>query len=162
MLLDLLSIGDPPAQSGSSALDIIPSSLDNNSSVDLLGKVATTSTPAVASTRAGTMMDLLDGFGANPSVPGMYQHFISAFVNIFLVNFSHNASNSCSDQWHNLSIDCCIREQLPKSNFQLLKGACQPAEHTNRGSIYEQVTQYLLKFRVPGCGSQGNLRMPSS
>lgn len=75
MLLDLLSIGDPPAQSSSSALDIIPSSQDNQGSADLLGKLPTPSTSAQASTPVGSssMMDLLDGFGASPSVPGMYQ-----------------------------------------------------------------------------------------
>ncbi|KAH6763196.1 Adaptor protein complex AP-1 [Perilla frutescens var. hirtella] len=71
MLLDLLSIGTPPAQSSSSMLDILSSSQDNQSSGDLLGKLSTpspsvqTSSPVASS----SMMDLLDGFGASQSVP---------------------------------------------------------------------------------------------
>lgn len=76
MLLDLLSIGDLPAQDNTSKLDIIPSSQDNQSSGDLLGTLATPSVSVQASSPAGSssMMDLLDGFEASLSVPGMYHH----------------------------------------------------------------------------------------
>ncbi|XP_047961159.1 AP-1 complex subunit gamma-2-like isoform X1 [Salvia hispanica] len=71
MLLDLLSIGDPPALSNSSALDILSTSQDKQSAGDLLGKSLTPQPSVKASTPAGSssMMDLLDGFGAAPSVP---------------------------------------------------------------------------------------------
>ncbi|XP_042020801.1 AP-1 complex subunit gamma-2-like isoform X1 [Salvia splendens] len=71
MLLDLLSIGDPPALSNSSTLDILSTSRDNQSAGDLLGKSPTPQPSVKASTPAGSssMMDLLDGFGAAPSVP---------------------------------------------------------------------------------------------
>ncbi|XP_057810962.1 AP-1 complex subunit gamma-2-like isoform X2 [Salvia miltiorrhiza] len=72
MLLDLLSIGAPPAQSSSSTLDILSISQDNQSAGDLSGKLPTPSPSVQASNPAGSssMMDLLDGFGASPSVPG--------------------------------------------------------------------------------------------
>lgn len=71
VLLDLLSIGDLPAQDSTSTLDIIPSSQDNQSSGDLLGTLAAPSLSVQASAPVGSssMMDLLDGFGASPSVP---------------------------------------------------------------------------------------------
>ncbi|KAL6566505.1 hypothetical protein OROGR_002120 [Orobanche gracilis] len=64
VLMDLLSIG-APAQSSSSTLDLLSSSRDNKSSVDVLSTLAS-SPPAQASS---PMMDLLDGFGTGPSLP---------------------------------------------------------------------------------------------
>ncbi|KAI3452761.1 hypothetical protein Pfo_009424 [Paulownia fortunei] len=71
VLLDLLSIGTPPAQTSSSTLDILSSSQDNKSSVDVLGELASPSPSAQASSPVGSssMMDLLDGFGTGPSLP---------------------------------------------------------------------------------------------
>ncbi|KAL0327245.1 UNVERIFIED_CONTAM: AP-1 complex subunit gamma-2 [Sesamum angustifolium] len=68
VLLDLLSIGTPPAQSSTSTLDILSS--NNKNSVDVLGKLPT-SPLAQASSPVGSspVMDLLGGFGTSQSVP---------------------------------------------------------------------------------------------
>ncbi|PIN16861.1 Vesicle coat complex AP-1, gamma subunit [Handroanthus impetiginosus] len=72
VLLDLLSIGSPPAENSSSVLDMLSSGQDNESSVDMLDALASPSAPSVqASSPVATssMMDLLDAFGPSPSVP---------------------------------------------------------------------------------------------
>ncbi|KAL8532638.1 hypothetical protein ACS0TY_009011 [Phlomoides rotata] len=69
MLLDLLSVGTPPAQNSSSALDILSPSQANQNSVDMLGNLATPSPAAQISSPISPMLDLLDSFGPSPSVP---------------------------------------------------------------------------------------------
>ncbi|KAL2510383.1 AP-1 complex subunit gamma-2 [Forsythia ovata] len=71
VLLDLLSIGTPPAQSSSSMPDLLSPSQDNKNSLDVLDTLTSPSAPsAQASSPVGSsMMDLLDGFGASSSVP---------------------------------------------------------------------------------------------
>lgn len=90
MLLDLLSIGAPPDQNNTSTLDILSSNQDKQSSGDLLATLPISSLSVQASSPAGSssMMDLLDGFGASPSLPGMYNNWMSAFITMFLVKFS--------------------------------------------------------------------------
>ncbi|XP_075479143.1 AP-1 complex subunit gamma-2-like isoform X1 [Primulina tabacum] len=68
VLLDLLSIGTPPAQSSSPALDILSSGQNGKSSVDLLDKLGSPSAQ-VTPLGSSSVMNLLDGFGSNPSVP---------------------------------------------------------------------------------------------
>lgn len=77
VLLDLLSIGTPPAQSSStSTVEVLPSSQDNKSSLDLLDSLSSpTVPPAQVSSRTSSvgsspMMDLLDGISTSPSTPG--------------------------------------------------------------------------------------------
>ncbi|XP_062110258.1 AP-1 complex subunit gamma-2-like [Humulus lupulus] len=70
VLLDLLSIGTPPAQNISSALDILSSVPDNKTplaSLDLLlsPSHSTQATPP----RDASVIDLLDGFGPKPPIP---------------------------------------------------------------------------------------------
>ncbi|GFP80079.1 ap-1 complex subunit gamma-1 [Phtheirospermum japonicum] len=73
VLMDLLSIGTPPAQSSSSAFDILSSNQDNKSSVDVLSELSSPLTPAQTSSPVGSssMMDLLGGFGTSPSLPAV-------------------------------------------------------------------------------------------
>ncbi|KAL6567830.1 hypothetical protein OROGR_001498 [Orobanche gracilis] len=71
VLLDLLSIGSPPAQRSSSMLDILPSGQDIESSVSMLGQLASPSTPpaqASSPVASSLMMDLLD-VGPSPLEP---------------------------------------------------------------------------------------------
>lgn len=69
-----MSIGTPPAQSGSSTNNMLSPNQDNKNSLDMLDTL--TSPPALsaqASSPVGSsMIDLLDGFGASSSVPGMF------------------------------------------------------------------------------------------
>ncbi|XP_051144906.1 AP-1 complex subunit gamma-2-like isoform X2 [Andrographis paniculata] len=69
-LLDLLSIGTPPAQSSSSPLDVL-SSQDRSSSMDVLNKLASPSHVAEGSSLVGksSTIDLLNGFETSSSVP---------------------------------------------------------------------------------------------
>ncbi|XP_073059288.1 AP-1 complex subunit gamma-2-like [Primulina eburnea] len=69
VLLDLLSIGTPPAQSSSPALDLLSSGQNGKSSVDLLDKLVSPSAQTSSPLGSSSMMDLLDGFGPNQSVP---------------------------------------------------------------------------------------------
>ncbi|CDP00189.1 unnamed protein product [Coffea canephora] len=72
VLLDLLSIGTPPAQSNSSIPDMVSSSQDSKSAINVLEQLSSPSAPAGGvSTPPGSssMMDLLDGFAPNPSKP---------------------------------------------------------------------------------------------
>ncbi|XP_024994134.1 AP-1 complex subunit gamma-2-like isoform X3 [Cynara cardunculus var. scolymus] len=72
VLLDLLSIGSPSPQNGSSAPDILSISKDNRTSVSALDSLSSAIGPSVqASFTAGDapMMDLLAGFGPSPPAP---------------------------------------------------------------------------------------------
>ncbi|XP_073140755.1 AP-1 complex subunit gamma-2-like [Henckelia pumila] len=69
LLLDLLSIGTPPAQSSSPALDILSSGQNGKSSLDVLDKLASPSAQASSPLGSSSVMNLLDGFGSNPSAP---------------------------------------------------------------------------------------------
>ncbi|XP_027099720.1 AP-1 complex subunit gamma-2 isoform X1 [Coffea arabica] len=72
VLLDLLSIGTPPAQSNSSIPDMVSPSQDSKSAINVLEQLSSPSAPAGGvSTPPGSssMMDLLDGFAPNPSKP---------------------------------------------------------------------------------------------
>lgn len=74
VLLDLLSIGTPTAQSTSPMLDILSSGQDNKLSegiFDQLAPPSASSAPSSSPIASSSMMDLLDGFGPSPSVPGM-------------------------------------------------------------------------------------------
>lgn len=84
VLLDLLSIGTPPAQNSSSTLDILSPTQDNKSSMDLLAKLASPSPSAQASSPVGSssMMDLLDGFGPSPSMPGLFITLQTLFITV--------------------------------------------------------------------------------
>ncbi|KAI3731475.1 hypothetical protein L1987_62663 [Smallanthus sonchifolius] len=70
VLLDLLSTGSPPAQNGSSTADILSISQDNDkTTVNALNSL---SSPVVTSTQGSLtspIMDLLDGFGPDPTMP---------------------------------------------------------------------------------------------
>ncbi|KAL6547258.1 hypothetical protein OROMI_022979 [Orobanche minor] len=71
VLLDLLSIGSPPAQSSSSMLDILSSDQDIKSSVSMLDQLASPSAPpaqASSPVASSSMMDLLD-VGPSPLEP---------------------------------------------------------------------------------------------
>ncbi|KAF5741055.1 AP-1 complex subunit gamma-2-like isoform X2 [Tripterygium wilfordii] len=71
VLLDLLSIGSPPpVQNSSSTPDILSSGLDNKSPFATLDGLKSPSHITQATSPAGPVpvMDLLDGFGPNPSV----------------------------------------------------------------------------------------------
>ncbi|KZV23411.1 hypothetical protein F511_17371 [Dorcoceras hygrometricum] len=68
VLLDLLSIGTPPDQSSSPALDIISSDQNGKSSVDLLNTLVPPSAQA-SPLGSSSVMNLLDGFGSNPNLP---------------------------------------------------------------------------------------------
>lgn len=72
VLLDLLSIGSPSAQSSSPAADNLTSSQNNKTSVGTIERLSSTSShSAQVPSPAGTapMMDLLDGFSPKPQVP---------------------------------------------------------------------------------------------
>ncbi|KAK4429859.1 AP-1 complex subunit gamma-2 [Sesamum alatum] len=72
VLLDLLSIGAPPAQSSSSMLDMLSSGQDNKSALGMFDNLASPSAPSAQASSpvaSSSMMDLLDGFGPSPSVP---------------------------------------------------------------------------------------------
>ncbi|KAH6826751.1 Adaptor protein complex AP-1 [Perilla frutescens var. hirtella] len=72
MLLDLLSIGAPTAQSSSSMLDMLSSDQDNKRSEGLLDNIASSSASSARSSSvvaSSSMMDLLDDFGPSSSVP---------------------------------------------------------------------------------------------
>ncbi|XP_027362371.1 AP-1 complex subunit gamma-2-like [Abrus precatorius] len=66
VLLDLLSIGSPSAQSSSSTVDILSSNLSNKVPVSSLGDLSSLSLSSRTNSNAAPMMDLLDGFAANP------------------------------------------------------------------------------------------------
>lgn len=71
VLLDLLSIGSPSAQSSSPAADNLTSSQNNKTSVGEIERLSSTSShSAQVPSPAGTapMMDLLDGFSPKPQV----------------------------------------------------------------------------------------------
>lgn len=73
VLLDILSIGTPPAQSSSSTLDIFSLSQNQKTPVASLDGL---STPSPVSARAASpqaaspIIDLLDGLGPSPTAPG--------------------------------------------------------------------------------------------
>ncbi|KAL3511259.1 hypothetical protein ACH5RR_030660 [Cinchona calisaya] len=102
VLLDLLSIGAPPAQSSSSIPDMLSTSQDNKRSANVLEQL---SSPSVASGGVSTplgsssMMDLLNGFAPNPSKPennGPTYPSIAAFESSSLkvtFNFSKQPGN---------------------------------------------------------------------
>lgn len=72
VLLDLLSIGSPSAQSSSPAADNLTSSQNNKTSVGTIERWSSTSShSAQVPSPAGTapMMNLLDGFSPKPQVP---------------------------------------------------------------------------------------------
>ncbi|KAL7091623.1 hypothetical protein ACP275_12G117200 [Erythranthe tilingii] len=72
VLLDLLSIGTPPAQSNSTMVDMFSPGLDNKSSEGILDKLTSPSVPsaqAPSPIASSSMMDLLDGFGPSSSTP---------------------------------------------------------------------------------------------
>ncbi|KAI3729034.1 hypothetical protein L6452_17680 [Arctium lappa] len=72
VLLDLLSIGSPSPQNGSSAPDLLSISKDNRTSVSALDSLSSALGPSVqTSFTAGDapMMDLLAGFGPNLPAP---------------------------------------------------------------------------------------------
>lgn len=70
--MDLLSIGTPLAQSSSSTLDVLSSTQDDKqTSISTLERLSSTATPSVQQA-SSSMMDLLDGFGPNTPMPGMY------------------------------------------------------------------------------------------
>ena len=115
VLLDLLSIGTPPAQSNSSIPDMVSPSQDSKSAINVLEKLSSPSAPAGGvSTPPGSssMMDLLDGFAPNPSKPGMV--FISRHNSLELLLLLFFPSNIISPvycdrkQWSSLSFNCCI------------------------------------------------------
>lgn len=85
MLLDLLSIGTPPIQNSSSALDILSPSQANQNSVDMLGNLSTPSPAKHISSPVSPMMDLLDSFGPSPSLPGVYRLPMNNVIIIFSV-----------------------------------------------------------------------------
>ncbi|KAG2702096.1 hypothetical protein I3760_06G075000 [Carya illinoinensis] len=70
ILLDLLSIETPPAQS-SSITDILSSSRGDKSPVASLGEISSLPSLSTRAISAGatSMMDLLDGFAPNPPMP---------------------------------------------------------------------------------------------
>lgn len=72
ILLDLLSIETPPAQSSSSITDILSSSQGDKSPVASLGDISSPPSLSIQATSAGAapMMDFLDGFVPNPPMPG--------------------------------------------------------------------------------------------
>ncbi|KAG6708296.1 hypothetical protein I3842_06G074100 [Carya illinoinensis] len=74
ILLDLLSIETPPAQS-SSITDILSSSQGDKSPVASLGEISSLPSLSTRATSAGatSMMDLLDGFAPNPQCLTMVQ-----------------------------------------------------------------------------------------
>ncbi|KAJ8773799.1 hypothetical protein K2173_008262 [Erythroxylum novogranatense] len=70
VLLDLLSIGTPPAQNSSSALDILSSDQDSktpSATVNSLSSPSPLLTHSTSSPGTSPMMDLLDGFDPSPS-----------------------------------------------------------------------------------------------
>ncbi|KAL7133040.1 hypothetical protein ABFS83_12G114800 [Erythranthe nasuta] len=72
VLLDLLSIGTPPAQSNSTMADMFSPGQDNKSSEGILDKLTSPSAPsaqAPSPIASSSMMDLLDGFGPSSSTP---------------------------------------------------------------------------------------------
>lgn len=69
--MDLLSIGSPPAQTPSSTLDMLSPAQDNKHTIDMLSTLTSPSAHATPPAVISPMMDLLDGFGPSPSVPGM-------------------------------------------------------------------------------------------
>ncbi|KAF7809272.1 AP-1 complex subunit gamma-2-like isoform X1 [Senna tora] len=68
VLLDLLSIGSPSAQSTSSTTDILSTSMNGKAPVSPLDDLSSLSLSARETSNAGAapMMDLLDGFAPNP------------------------------------------------------------------------------------------------
>lgn len=67
VLLDLLSIGAPPAQNNSSISDMLTSSQDNKSPINILEQLSSPSAPtSQVSSGNSPMTDLLDGFSPKP------------------------------------------------------------------------------------------------
>ncbi|XP_076928162.1 AP-1 complex subunit gamma-2-like isoform X2 [Bidens hawaiensis] len=74
VLLDLLSTGPSPAQNGSSTTDILSLGPDNNNSnsktsLNALDSLSLSTVTQAQSVPASSVIDLLDGFGPNPTVP---------------------------------------------------------------------------------------------
>jgi hypothetical protein len=65
VLLDLLSIGSP-AQSNSSAVDILSSNTSNKAPVSPLDDLSSLSLSSRSTSNAGPMMDLLGGISSSP------------------------------------------------------------------------------------------------
>ncbi|XP_059648987.1 AP-1 complex subunit gamma-2-like isoform X2 [Cornus florida] len=76
VLLDLLSIGMPPAQNSLSTPDILSSSQDNKTAAGALERLSSPASSAQTPSPAGgsSMMDLLDGFSPDPPKPGDNGH----------------------------------------------------------------------------------------
>lgn len=85
VLLDLLSIGDPPAQSSSSTSDILSSVQDNKLPVAPLDGLLSPSAPATP------VIDLLDGFAVKPPSPG--KNFGSIWKSFQLRELFHYSDN---------------------------------------------------------------------
>lgn len=88
VLLDLLSIGDGPAQNRSPASDIFAPSQDKKFPAATLDVLALDQTlPGSASSpAAASILDLLGGFDANPPVPGNIYLIETSLLNFtFLV-----------------------------------------------------------------------------
>ncbi|KAJ0638194.1 putative adaptor protein complex AP-1, gamma subunit [Helianthus annuus] len=71
VLLDLLSTGPPPAQNGSFTADILSISEDNNNktTVNALNGLSSPVVTSAQRSHTSPVMDLLDGFGPNPTLP---------------------------------------------------------------------------------------------
>jgi hypothetical protein len=82
VLLDLLSIETPPAQSSSSTPDILSTNQVNKSpvsSLEGLSLSSSLSTRATTPVGAAPMMDLLDGFVPNSPIPGKFWSQLEIF-----------------------------------------------------------------------------------
>ncbi|KAI4328230.1 hypothetical protein L6164_020603 [Bauhinia variegata] len=100
VLLDLLSVGSPSAQSSSSTTDILSSSTNNITPVSPLDDLSSLSLSTRATSNAGAapMMDLMDGFSASPPTEnnGPVYPSITAFESSSLrvtFNFSKQPGN---------------------------------------------------------------------
>ncbi|XP_076918393.1 AP-1 complex subunit gamma-2-like [Bidens hawaiensis] len=70
VLLDLLSTRSPPAQNGSSTVDILSiSQHDNKPTVDELNILSSPVVTSAQTSHASPIMDLLDGFGPEATIP---------------------------------------------------------------------------------------------
>lgn len=85
VLLDLLSIGTPSANSSPSTIQASPSNVDTKSPMDLLDRLSSPSAPSVqVSTTAGSspMLDLLNGFPSSSPIAGAVSFFALTLVTV--------------------------------------------------------------------------------
>ena len=149
VLLDLLSIGSPSAESSSSTVDILSSNSSNKAPVSSsLDGLSSLSLSTKTTSNAAPMMNLLDGFAPSPPTGCK---LCLAFGHYHWMKYSQSIDSLSflilsRKQWIGLSISNCIWEQLLEVDIQFLKTTRKPTNNSYPGYFYEFVLQFIYRF----------------